>query len=283
MTGARLSAAAAEAVTLTVEDGVGIITLNRPDRLNAMDPAMQEGLPARLHQAADDDEIRVILLTGAGRGFCAGADLEVLSGLGDGDKVEMPGREFLVARTIAKPVIGVVNGACAGIGLVFALACDLRFSTREAKFGTGFARRGLVAEQGLAWLLSSLVGHSRALDLLFTSRVITGEEAHALGMVDQLHDEADLLPAAIRYARNLVENSSAVSMGVIKWQAQRAQESTLWEALDDADEITTRSLAGRDFVTTGATLARDARPEYLPIPQGRLGEKPPVELIPPAP
>lgn len=283
MTRGELSPVAAEAVLLAVEDGVGVVTLNRPERLNAMDSAMREGLPARLQEAADREDVRVILLTGAGRAFCAGADLEVLSGLGAGDPVVMPGREFLVARTIAKPVIGVINGACTGIGLVFALACDLRMSTPTAKFGTGFARRGLVAEQGLAWLLSSLIGHSRALDLLFSSRVIDGREAHALGMVDQLHEEEDLLPAAMRYARHLAENSSAVSMGLIKWQAQRAQSSTLWEALDDADEITKRSLTGRDFVTIGATLARDAKPGYLPIPPGRLGDEPPVGLIPPAP
>lgn len=277
-----LSAEAAETVLLTVEDGVGTITLNRPDRLNAMDGAMRDAFPARLEEAADRDDVRVVLVTGAGRGFCAGADLDVLDALGEGEeKVQMPGRGFLAARTIPKPVIGVVNGACAGIGLVFALACDLRFSTPTAKFGTGFARRGLVAEQGLAWLLPQLVGHSRALDLLFTSRVVDGAEAHALGMVDQLHEPDELMPAAVAYARNLVENSSAVSMGLIKWQAQRAQETSLWQALDDADEMTRRTLEGRDFVTVGATLRRDDQPGYLPIPPGRLGDEPPLDLIPP--
>jgi enoyl-CoA hydratase/carnithine racemase len=276
-----LSPAAQKAVLLDVEDGVGMITLNRPDRLNAMDPAMQEGLPGRMREAADRDDVRVIVLTGAGRGFCAGADLEVLSDLGSGEThVDMPGRDFLMARTIPKPVIGAVNGACAGIGMVFALACDVRFSVPTAKFGTGFARRGLVAEQGLAWLLPQLIGHSRAMDLLLTSRVIEGEEAHRLGLVDQLHAPDQLLPAALAYARALAENNSAVSMGVIKWQVQRAAETSLWEALDDADEITKRSLSGRDFVTVGATLGAKDRPAYLPIPRGRLSDEPPLHLIP---
>ncbi|TYL54962.1 enoyl-CoA hydratase [Nocardioides sp. BGMRC 2183] len=270
-----------ESVLLTVEDGVGVVTLNRPARLNAMDTAMQHALPARLAEAADREDVRVIVLTGAGRGFCAGADLGVLTGLGEGDEVVMPGRDFLIARTIAKPVIAAVNGPCAGIGMVFALACDLRFSTPEAKFGTGFARRGLVAEQGLAWLLSKLVGAGAAMDLLLTSRVIDGSEAHGLGMVDQLHSESALLPAALDYARTLAAGSSAVSMGVIKWQLQKAQETTLWQALDDADEITKRSLAGRDFVEIGSTLTREATPTYPPIPPGRLGDEPPLHLIPP--
>ena len=120
---------------------------------------MRAAFPARLEEAADRDDVRVILLTGAGRGFCAGADFAVLSALGQGraDRA-LPGPRYLVAKTIPKPVIGVVNGACAGLGLVFALACDVRFASPETKFGTGFARRGLVAEQGLAWLLSDLVG-----------------------------------------------------------------------------------------------------------------------------
>ncbi|MFB8388295.1 enoyl-CoA hydratase-related protein [Microbacterium sp. NPDC055910] len=268
-----------ETVLLDVADGIATITLNRPARLNAMNGEMQRALPARLAEAADRDDVRVIILTGAGRGFCAGADFSVLEGLGDGDEVTMPERELLIARTIPKPVIGVVNGPCAGIGLVFALACDIRFAAADATFGTGFARRGLVAEQGLAWLLTNLVGPSRAMDLLFTSRTFDGVQARRLGVVDHVRSSSVLAEAAREYARGLIENGSAVSMGVMKWQVQRAAGSSFWEAFDDDADITQQALTGRDFVQIGSRLGKE-RPDYAPIPAGRLGDAPPVHLIP---
>src|SRR3954454_25314851 len=124
----------APTVLMEVADGVATISLNRPDRMNAVDFAMMEELPARMREAARRTDVRVILVTGEGRAFCAGADISVLGQLGDGDaEVKMPGRDLLLARTIPKPVIAVVHGACAGIGLVFALAADVRFAAPDAK------------------------------------------------------------------------------------------------------------------------------------------------------
>lgn len=276
-----LSPEEAAAVLLEVADGVAVVTLNRPDRLNAVDHTIRAAFPARMEEAADREDVRVIVVTGAGRGFCAGADFRVLDSLGSGDRRPLPGRDYLVARTIPKPVIAAVNGPCAGIGLVFALACDLRFTSAGVKFGTGFASRGLVAEQGLAWLLARTVGPSRALDLLFTARTFRGAEAHDLGLVDGLHEDGAVREETLRYARALAAGSSAVSMGVMKWQVQRATESSLWEAVDDAEEITLRSFAGRDFVRFGSGAAATGPGGFPPIPPGRLGEAAPVDLIPP--
>ena len=271
-----------EAVTLQVHDGVGVVTLNRPDRLNAVDDAIRSAFPVRMAEAADSDDVRAIVLTGAGRGFCAGADVTVLGSIGAGEKRTMPGRRYLVARTIPKPVIAAVNGVCAGLGLVFALSADIRFAAPSTRFDTGFARRGLVAEQAIGWLLTRAVGPSRALDLLYTGRTFTGAEAHTLGLVDHLHPEDAVLDQAVTYARRLASSSSPVSMAAMKWQVQRALETSLWEGLDDAEALTAAALAGRDFVEHGATLARDACADFPPLVPGRLDDDLPLGLIPPA-
>ncbi|MDQ4053445.1 MAG: enoyl-CoA hydratase-related protein [Actinomycetota bacterium] len=272
----------ADAVTLEISDAVGVVTLNRPERLNAVDDTIREAFPARMAEAADRDDVRAIVLTGAGRGFCAGADITVLGNIGAGQKRTMPGRTYLAARSIPKPVIAAVNGVCAGLGLVFALSADVRFSAPSTRFETGFARRGLVAEQAIGWLLTRAVGPSKALDLLYTGRTFTGAEAHELGLVDHLHPEHAVLEQAVAYARHIASSSSPVSMAAMKWQVHRAAETSLWEGLDDAETLTEASLAGRDFVEYGATLARDAHADFPPLPVGRLGDDPPLHLIPPA-
>ncbi|MDT9591669.1 enoyl-CoA hydratase-related protein [Nocardioides zeae] len=276
---------AADPVLLEVADGVALLTLNRPDRLNAVDSRLMARFLERLDEAADDEAVRVVVVTGAGRGFCAGADLSVLEDLGTGEQqVAMPGMAYMAARSLPKPVIAAVNGPCAGLGLIIALTCDLRFATPRARFGTGFARIGLVAEQGLAWLLPRVVGPSRAMDLLLSARLFDGDEAERIGLVDGLHEPEDLLPAVLAYARDLAAGSSPVSMGVIKWQVQRALETSLEQAMEDADPLTRVSLRGRDFVEVGSRLRAGERPAYPPLPSGapRLGAEPPTGLVPPA-
>lgn len=275
-----MSAVETDAVTLDVHDGVGVVTLNRPERLNAVDDTLRAAFPLRMAEAADREDVRAIVVTGAGRGFCAGADISVLGSIGAGEKRTMPGRAYLIARTIPKPVIAAVNGVCAGLGLVFALSADIRFSAPSTRFDTGFARRGLVAEQGIGWLLARTIGPSKTLDLLYTGRAFTGEEAHTLGIVDQLHDEERVLDAAVAYAREIASSSSPVSMAAMKWQVQRALETTLWEGVDDAEVLTKLALAGPDFVEHGATLARGANADFPPLPAMRLGDAPPTDLFP---
>jgi len=176
-----------EVVQMTVEDGVALLTLNRPDRLNAWTAEMESAYFGLLEECAASDEVRAIVVTGAGRGFCAGADMQELQAIGDGEPAPVPHdrRPQTLPMTIPKPIIAAVNGACAGIGLVQALMCDVRFAAEGAKLTTSFARRGLVAEHGISWILPRLVGPANALDLLLSGRLVFAEEAQALGLVNR--------------------------------------------------------------------------------------------------
>src|SRR5438874_218988 len=170
-----------EVVARSIEDGVAVLTLNRPERLNAWTAKMKREYFDLLEDSAGDASVRVIVLTGAGRGFCAGADMAELQAIGDGGIGERAAQEdprpHTFPLTIPKPLIAAINGPCAGLGLVHALMCDLRFAAAGAKITTAFSRRGLVAEHGISWILPRLVGPSRALDLLFSSRIVLAEEA----------------------------------------------------------------------------------------------------------
>jgi enoyl-CoA hydratase/carnithine racemase len=166
-----------------VSEKIATITLNRPDRMNAWTPIMERDVRHAMEAAATDDNVRVIVLTGAGRAFCAGADMEALKGLDPDDikraqslpPFDMNRRPDWQSRygyypSISKPVIGMLNGATAGIGLVHALYCDLRFAADNTVFTTAFSRRGLIAEHGISWMLPRIVGHANALDLLMSAR-----------------------------------------------------------------------------------------------------------------
>jgi enoyl-CoA hydratase/carnithine racemase len=216
---------------------VMLLTLNRPDRLNAWTDALQQRYFALLDEAEADSDVRAVVLTGAGRGFCAGADMDELHDVG-----ATSGSSYVQGTAprhrplhLRKPLIGAINGPAAGLGFVQALYCDVRFSTPAAKFTTSFARRGLVAEYGVAWILPRLVGPSRALDLLLSSRVVNGVEAHAMGMVDRLVQPEALVRAAVEYAQDLATHSSPASMSAIKTQVLHALDSTFDEAVADAD------------------------------------------------
>src|SRR3977135_3846324 len=164
-----------EVVQCEIKDGVALLTLNRPERLNAWTGEMERAYFALLEECADSEPVRVIVGTGAGRGFCAGADMQELQAIGNGDVQAAAEaherRPQTFPLSIPKPIIAAVNGPCAGIGLVQALMCDLRFAADDAKLTTAFARRGLVAEHGISWMLPRLVGPARALGLLPPRRV----------------------------------------------------------------------------------------------------------------
>jgi enoyl-CoA hydratase/carnithine racemase len=168
-----------EVVNMQVDDGVALITLNRPERLNAWTDEMERAYFAALDECAASEHVRVIVVTGAGKGFCAGADMQQLQDLSDGslsDSEREARRPQSFPLSVPKPIIAAINGACAGIGLVQALMCDIRFGAEGAKFTTAFARRGLVAEHGISWILPRLVGPARALDLLLSGRVLLAGE-----------------------------------------------------------------------------------------------------------
>ncbi|WP_017593537.1 enoyl-CoA hydratase-related protein [Nocardiopsis potens] len=258
-----------------LDGGVLVLTLNRPERLNAWTPAMEERLFDLLEEADSDPEVRAIVLTGAGRGFCAGADLDALSSIGDGvqngsgGRIEQPDRPKHLPMLLRKPVVAAVNGAAAGLGLVVALFADVRFCAEDAKLTTSFSRRGLVAEYGVAWRLPRLVGQGRAMDLLLSSRVLTGAEAERIGLVEHVRPREEVLPAALDYARALASECSPASLAEIKAQVLRSAESGLDDSVAEAVRLMPGAFAHPDFAEgVGAYLERRP-PRFAPLPPRR--------------
>ena len=255
-------------VEKSVTDGVALLTLNRPERLNAWTREMEDLYFDLLAECGSSPDVRVVVVTGAGRGFCAGADMESLSGLGangvtaDAFAGRRPQRFPL---SVPKPIIAAVNGACAGIGLVQALMCDLRFAAAGAKFTTAFARRGLIAEHGISWALPRLVGPARALDLLFSARVVLAEEALSLGLVNGVHPPEELLNAVLAYARDLAENCSPASLATMKAQVWGDLERGLAESVERADGLMVESLNADDFREGVTSFVEKRPPKFAPL------------------
>jgi enoyl-CoA hydratase/carnithine racemase len=210
-------------VLCDVVDGVATVTLNRPDRMNAWLWSMHDRFFDLVDALDDDPDVRAVVLTGAGRGFCAGMDMEALQARsGTSDFERPPNRPASTLSEFRKPVVAAINGACAGIGLVLALASDVRFAAHGARITTAFARRGLPAEFGASWFLERIVGVGNAMDLLLSSRVVEADEAKELGLVNRVYPSEELLPAAHAYARDIAANCSPLSLATIK--AQVAQD-----------------------------------------------------------
>jgi enoyl-CoA hydratase/carnithine racemase len=258
-----------------VGDKIATITLNRPERMNAWTPVMEHEVREAMMAAASDDNVRVIVLTGAGRAFCAGADMEALKTI-DPDAVrradnvppfDMNRRSDWQTRyayypSIPKPVIGMLNGATAGIGLVHALYCDLRFAAEGAVFTTAFARRGLIAEHGISWMLPRIVGHANALDLLMSARRVSSDEALRIGLVNRLYPPASLREETYAYARDLADFVSPSAMAVIKRQLYDAPFQTLAEATIDANREMVVALRGSDFREGVASFVEKRPPRF---------------------
>ncbi|MGB6477626.1 MAG: enoyl-CoA hydratase [Candidatus Sulfotelmatobacter sp.] len=250
-----------------VANRVATITLNRPDKLNAWTATMEKEVRASLEEAALDDNVGVIVLTGAGRGFCAGADMSLLSsvatqGLPGGDReavsqlggsLQREGRlpdfqkKYSYLLGIEKPILAAINGPAVGLGLVIALYCDLRLASDAARFSTTFAQRGLVAEYGMAWMLPRIVGLPNALDLLFSARQINAAEALRMGLVNQVFAAENFLAEINKYAVDLASRVSPRSLRVIKRQVYGAMFQTLAESFDLAVEEMVASLRSEDF------------------------------------
>jgi len=249
-----------------VADRVATLTLNRPDKLNAWTAVMEREVRAAMEEAERDENVRVIVLTGAGRGFCAGADMSLLStvaekgldearraqglqptsGSGEGARGNFQ-KKYSYFPAIIKPVIAAINGPVVGLGLVIALYCDIRLAADTARFSTAFAQRGLIAEYGMAWMLPRLIGHSNALDLLFTARMIDAPEALRMGLVNQMLPRETFLESVQRYAADMASNVSPRSLRVIKRQVYDAMFQTLAEAFEISEQEMLASLKCEDF------------------------------------
>jgi enoyl-CoA hydratase/carnithine racemase len=241
-------------------DGVLLLTLNRPERNNAWTVEMERTLHDLLFQAAASDEVVAVVLTGAGKSFCPGFDSESLAARAGGSPVSAEGRtQLTLPAAIPKPVVCAINGACAGIGLSTALLCDVRLASESARLSTAFSKRGLAAEEGISWILPRMIGHAAALELLLSSRAVTGTEAAALGMVHRAVAPDDLVPAALAYAANLAQNCSPASMAAIKGQVYADWNRGLPDARVDARRITLDLSDGDDF-REGVQSFLDRRP-----------------------
>ena len=284
-----------EQIIYTVSDGVATVTLNRPERLNAWTPVMAAEVRDAMMKAGFDDEVRVVILTGSGRGFCAGADMTELKGAagegtsrlsGDESPEEAVGvlmgtkteeqlepenrlsarsdfrKRYSYLPSIPKPIIAAINGPAAGLGLIIALYCDLRFASGKARFSTAFSRRGLIAEHGISWLLPRIVGLPNALDLLFSARIIDAPEALTLGLVNRLFPEEELLPAARAYAVDLASLVSPRSLRIMKRQLYDSQFQTLAESAAIADGELLLSLESEDFKEGVAHFLEKRPPKF---------------------
>ena len=268
-------------VLYDVTDGVALLTWNRPDRMNAWTGGLEAAYFDALQAAQDDPAVNVIVVTGAGRGFCPGADMDLLQGLGGGEADNGPSltaaerRPVTFPLTIDKPVIGAINGACAGVGLVQALYFDVRFAAAGAKWTTAFSRRGLIAEYGSAWLLPRIVGTSVALDLLLSARVFTSEEAATMGLVNGVVPAADLLETTMAYARDLAGNCSPASMAIIKKQVYRAQTIGMEQAGAESFQHMVETLQGPDFVEGVQSYVQRRPASFAPLGKGTAITWPP--------
>src|ERR1700686_4721322 len=258
-----------------VSEKIATITLHRPDRMNAWTPIMERDVRHAMEAAAADDDVGVIVLTGSGRAFCAGADMEALKGLDPNDirpaestpPFDMNRRPDWQTRygyypSIPKPVIGMLNGATAGIGLVHALYCDLRFAADNAVFTTAFSRRGLIAEHGISWMLPRIVGHANALDLLMSARRVQSDEALRIGLVNRLYPPEQLREQTYAYARDLADFVSPSAIAVIKRQLYDVPFQTLAEATIDANREMAVALRGSDFREGVASFMEKRPPRF---------------------
>ncbi|MFG3022405.1 enoyl-CoA hydratase-related protein [Streptomyces sp. NPDC048254] len=256
------------------DDGVLTLTLNRPERRNSWTPALENRYFAALDDAAADSGVRAVVVTGAGASFCPGVDMQRLESLADTPLDLADRRPHHHPRGIPKPMIAAINGGCAGVGLIQALLCDIRFAARGARFATSFARRGLPAERGISWLLPRSIGAENALDLLLSGRTFDADEALRLGVVSRVEEPAQLLPAAQAYARDLARNCSPRAMAMIRHQVNADLDSDFGTAFDRSVSAMAEFAGQEDFREGVASFVERRAPAFAPLPQAPEGAAP---------
>jgi enoyl-CoA hydratase/carnithine racemase len=261
-----------EQITTETADGVLTITLNRPDRLNAWTPTMGGELIAAFDEADGDDAVRAIIVTGAGRGFCAGADLQAGGSTfdwrecRDGDAVPRDGGGQFTLRVFdcTKPVIAAINGPAVGVGATMTLPMDIRLAADSARVGFVFARRGIVPEACSSWFLPRVVGISRAMEWVATGRVFSAQEALEGGLVRSLHAQDELLDAARAIAREIADNTAAVSVALARrmlWRMLGAEHPMLAHRADSRGMFSRGQSAD---AAEGITSFLEKRPPRFP-------------------
>lgn len=267
-----------KATALAVEDGIATIWLNRPHRMNAWTGRMHAEYRWCLARADADRSVGVILVTGKGRGFCVGGDAQALEGHvkkggydpGTPPDMASPGQgtdpsfdaSFAYHFGLRKPVIAVMNGPAAGVGLALACFADLRFAAAGAKFTTAHGRLNLPAEYGLSWLLPRMIGLTRANELLLSSRVFLAEEAEALGIVNAVYPAEELLPRALDYARNLIRTVSPNSLRQTRWQIYRDLHRDVASAVADSEDLIRSMMSEPDYREGVSAFLEKRSPEW---------------------
>ncbi|TMF99072.1 MAG: enoyl-CoA hydratase [Chloroflexi bacterium] len=270
-----------EEIIYVVEDPVATITINRPERLNALTARTQVELKHAMIAAERDERVVGIILTGAGRAFSAGADMRSLAEIAERRGIEQDqslaqleaqcrNREvdpelrvtWSFIPSLKKPVIAAVNGPCAGMSTAIATMCDLRFASESAVFTTSFSQRGLVAEHGLSWMLPRLVGPAKALDLLWSARRVDAREAERLGLVDRVVPGDELLATARGYIEDLAAHASPTSIMVMKRQVYLHLMRPLHEAMEDTNRLMAESLRRDDFREGVASFVEKRAPAF---------------------
>jgi len=268
-----------ETLLYDVQDGVATITLNRPDKLNAFNTLMRDEIIAALDVTDADDAVRAVIFTGAGRGYCAGADLSSGSNTFDyADRKDATREELKVGDVYRdggglvslrifrslKPVIGAINGPAVGVGVTMQLPMDIRIASTQARFGFVFARRGIVPEAASSWFLSRVVGIQTALEWCYTGRVFDAQEAHRERLVRSVHEPADLLPAARAIAREIVQHTAPVSVALTRqmiWRMACADQPM------QAHRVDSRAIQARGRsadVREGVSSFLEKRPPVFP-------------------
>jgi enoyl-CoA hydratase/carnithine racemase len=269
-----------EQILYEVSDGIATISLNRPDKLNAWTMRMGAEVRHAFFRADRDPDVRVIVITGSGKGYCAGADMDMLQGLGKGnaeglsaglealqveadpDVPEAFQGEYAYPLGLHKPVIAAVNGAAAGLGLSYMLYYDMRIASDRARFGTIFARRGLVAEHGSSWLLPRLVGMANACDLLYSGRIIDAQEALRMGLVNQVVPHDSLSSHVREIALQMATHSSPRSLRIMKRQLYSNLFVDLEASIREADEEMVASFVTEDFREGVASFVQRRDPRF---------------------
>ena len=265
-------------ITEKIYNSVQTITLNRPDRLNAWTEEMAVEIKESMHNASINNDVKVIVLTGTGRGFCAGADMNNLNTIDADERAEKNAEspyspfdsnwplDFQRAQTwfpsVPKPIIAAINGPAAGLGLILSMWCDIRFASKSAIFSTAFSKRGLIAEHGMSWLLPRLVGIGHAMDMSLTARKISAEEAEKIGFVNKIFPDEIFLKEVYSYAETLANEVSPRSMKVMKRQLWQSLLQGLDEAVAIADNDMVDSFSSEDFKEGVAHFIEKRSPNF---------------------
>jgi enoyl-CoA hydratase/carnithine racemase len=254
-------------VLTTIDRGVAHVVLNRPERQNAWTPAMGVRYFETLDALARDGEVRAIVVSGAGGAFCPGADPGVLGDIVEGEHRFAPDKPpYWGALSVGKPVIGAIAGPCFGLGLQQALCFDIRFASEDAKFSTAYARRGLIAELGMSWLLPRLVGTAHAADLLLSARLIRAPEAARIGLVNRVVPTGEVEREAVEYARAMAATCSPRAMREIKAQLYQDLADRLIPAYERSDALLHAAVTWPDFAEGVESWKAQRPPAFPPLP-----------------